>query len=191
MKQILCLSHTSWQAQPTRTQQLMTRLADAQILFIEPAPPRGAPKPEQGRRMRSHITVYTLPTPLPAGPVRSFSQRRNLNKAASFLDEILRKHHFRNPVLWCTAPDQMGLVSRTPCRGVVYDCHQEWEEKYLDLESELTSRADVVFAASPGLPRPSPTITVPASPATPCLNPTWARWSPSPTSWTPSAASSR
>ena len=151
MKQILCLSHTSWQAQPNRIQQLMTRLADAQVLFIEPAPARGEPKPEQGRRMRSHITVYTLPTPLPAGPARTFSQRRNLNKAAAFLDEITRQHHFRNPVLWCTAPDQMGLVSRISCRGVVYDCHKEWDEKYLDLESELTGRADVVFAASPGL----------------------------------------
>ena len=151
MKQILCLSHTSWQAQPTRTQQLMTRLADAQILFIEPAPSRGDPKPEQGRRMRSHIPVYTLPAPLPAGPVRTFSQRRSLNKNVAFLEEILRKNHFRNPVLWCTAPDQMALVGRIPCRGVVYDCDQEWPEKYLDLESELTDRADVVFAVSPGL----------------------------------------
>ncbi len=151
MKQILCLSHTSWQAQPNRTQQLMTRLADAQVIFIEPAAPRGAPKTEQGRRMRSHITVYTLPTVLPAGPARTFTQRRSLSKAAAFVQDVLAKHHFRNPVLWCTAPDQMGLVGRIPCRGVVYDCHKEWDEKYLDLESELTGRADVVFAASPGL----------------------------------------
>ncbi len=151
MKQILCLSHTGWQAQPNRIQQLMTRRADAQIIFVEPAPPRGTPKEEQGRRMRSHITVYTLPVDLPAGPVRTFGQRRNLNKAVSFLEEIMRKHHFRNPVLWCSCPDQMSLVSRLSCRGVVYDCHQEWDEKFLDLESELTGRADVVFAASPGL----------------------------------------
>lgn len=151
MKQILCLSHTSWQAQPNRIQQLLTRLSDVQILFFEPPAPRGTPKPEQGRRMRSHITVYTLPAPLPAGPVRTFSQRRPLNKNASFIQRVMTDHRFRNPVLWCTAPDQTGLVSLLPCRGVVYDCHKEWEEKYLDLESELTSRADVVFAASPGL----------------------------------------
>lgn len=151
MKQILCLSHTGWQAQPNRTQQLMTRLSDVQILFFEPAPPRGTPKPEQGRRMRSHITVYTLPSPLPAGPARTLPQRHSLSRSAAFLQEVMDRHHFRHPVLWCTAPDQMGLVSRIPCRGVVYDCHREWAEPYLDLESELTSRADVVFAASPGL----------------------------------------
>ena len=151
MKQIICLSHTPWQARPNRIQQLLTRLSDVQVLFFEPPAPRGAPKPEQGRRMRSHITVYTLPAALPAGPARSFPQRRSLNKNAAFIQRIMDEHRFRNPVLWCTAPDQMGLVGLLPCRGVVYDCHREWEEKYLDLESELTSRADVVFAASPGL----------------------------------------
>lgn len=151
MRQILCLSHTPWQTRPNRTQQLLARMPDVQVLFFEPPMPRGEPKPEQGRRMRAHITVYTLPTALPAGPARNFSQRRGISKAASFILDVMDKHHFRNPVLWCTAPDQMGLVGHISCRGVVYDCHKEWDEEYLDLESDLTSRAEVVFAASPGL----------------------------------------
>lgn len=151
MKQILCLSHTPWQTRPNRTQQLLARLPDVQVLFFEPPTPRGEPKPEQGRRMRSHITVYTLPAPLPIGPARTFMQRRSLHKSTAFIREVMDKHHFRSPVLWCTAPDQMGLVGQFPCRGVVYDCHKEWSEEYLDQESDLTSRADVVFAASPGL----------------------------------------
>lgn len=151
MKQILCLSHTPWQTRPNRTQQLLARLPDVQVLFFEPPVPRGASKPEQGRRMRSHITVYTLPAPLPAGPARNFLQRRTVNKSAAFIRQIMDEHRFRHPVLWCTAPDQMGLVGQLPCRGLVYDCHREWGEEFLDLESELTGRAEVVFAASPGL----------------------------------------
>ena len=151
MKQILCLSYTPWQANPTRTQQLMGRLGDAEILFFEPPAPRGAPKPEQGRRMRSHITVYTLPASLPVGKIRRFSQRRNISKAAAFISEVMRKHRFRNPVLWCTSPEQVSLTGAIPCAGVVYDCHTEWGESYLDQESELASLSEVVFAASPGL----------------------------------------
>ncbi len=151
MKQILCLSHTPWQATPNRTQQLLGRLSDVQILFIEPPASRGTPKQEQGRRMRSHITVYTLPSPLPVGSIRRLSQRRNISKAETFILDVMSKHHFRNPVLWCTSPEQVSLANRISNRGVVYDCHKEWGEEYLDQESELTSRAEVVFAASPGL----------------------------------------
>ena len=151
MKQILCLSHTPWQATPNRTQQILSRMPDVQILFFEPPAPRGTPKPEQGRRMRSHITVYTLPASFPVGTVRRFSQRRSLSKIASFIQESMNKHRFRAPVLWCTAPEQVELLGRIPSGGVIYDCHEEWGEEYLDQESDLTSRADVVFAASPGL----------------------------------------
>lgn len=150
MKQILCLSHTPWQASPNRTQQLLSRMPDVQVLFFEPAP-RGTARPEQGRRMRSHITVYTLPAALPADAPRRLAHRRSINKSAAFIRGMMDKHHFRNPVLWCTAPDQAALLGVIPCRGVVYDCHKEWPETYLDQESDLTSRADVVFAASPGL----------------------------------------
>ncbi len=153
MKQILCLSHAPWQPRPNRTQQLLARMPDVQVVFIEPPPPRGVPKPEQGRRMRSHITVYTLPCPFPSEPSRSIIQRRNLNRAAAFIRSVMDKHHFRHPVLWCTSPDQAALPPLIPCQGVVYDCHKEWDDRYLDQESELTGRAEVVFAASPGLVR--------------------------------------
>ena len=74
MKQILCLSYAPWRARGARAQQLLARMADAQILFFEPAPSKGAPTPKQGRRVRSHITVYTLPAPLP-GPAGRRGER--------------------------------------------------------------------------------------------------------------------
>ena len=151
MKQILCLSYLPWQAQPTRTQQLLARLTDAEVLFFEPPVPRGEPRPEQGRRMRSHLTVYTLPSPILPGLETPLFQRRSLNRAVAFIREIMSEHHFRSPVLWCTSPEHVMYLERFPCRGVVYDCHREWGEEFLDEESDLASRAEVVFAASPGL----------------------------------------
>lgn len=151
MKQILCLAHAPWRARPDRTQQLLARLGDAQILFFEPAPRKGAPMPEQGRRVRAHITVYTLPAALPYPDETSVLQRRRLDKAADFIQQVMEKHHFREPVLWCSSPLHAQFLDKLAYRGVVYDCHYFWNEEFLDWESDLTSHSEVVFAASFGL----------------------------------------
>lgn len=153
LKQIVCLAHAPWRARPDRTQQLLARLGDAQILFFEPAPRKGSPMPEQGRRVRAHITVYTLPAPLPGPQEGSVLQRRRLDKAADFVQQMMDKHHFREPVLWCTSPLQDGFLDRLAYRGLVYDCHRFWSDEFLDWESDLTRHAEVVFAASFGLNR--------------------------------------
>lgn len=153
MKQILCLSHTPWQARPTRIQQLFARMSDVHILFIEPAPARGEPLPEQGRRVRAHITVYTLPPSSAAVGGPELRRRRALGRAAAFLRDVAARHGFRAPVLWCTAPEQVFLAERIPHQGLVYDCASEWPEAALEAEGELAGQADVVFAASQGLVR--------------------------------------
>ena len=150
MKQILCLSHTPWQARPNRTQQLLARMNDIQILFFEPPVPRGMPAPKQGRKMRPHITVYTLPAPMFARWNHPSMQRRDQQRWASFMEKVLIHHHFREPVLWCTSPEQTLHLDQLAYSGLVYDCYREWDERYLDQESDLTCHADVVFAASPG-----------------------------------------
>lgn len=139
MKQIICLSNTPWMATPNRTQQLLTRINDARILFIEPPPARGESFPQQGRRMREHIFVYTLPV----------SSRIPLlaNRNLTFIKKVMEKHHFRSPVLWCTAPNQVGLAKGIACRGTIYDCTQEWDNK--NQEKELAQRCEVVFTLSP------------------------------------------
>lgn len=151
MKQIVCLAHAPWRARPDRTQQLLARLGAAQILFFEPAPRKGAPMPEQGRRVRAHITVYTLPAALPYPDETSVLQRHRLDKAADFVQQVMEKHHFREPVLWCSSPLQAQFLDKLAYRGVVYDCHRFWSEEFLDWESDLTSHSEVVFAASFGL----------------------------------------
>ena len=151
MKQILCLSYAPWRSRANRTQQLLARLSDSKILFFEPAPPKGVPVPQQGRRVRSHITVYTLPAPLPGPREQSLFDRRRLDKVSDFIQQIMHKHHFREPVLWCTAPVHAYFLDRLASRGSVYDCHRFWDDAFLELESDLTRHAEVVFAASTGL----------------------------------------
>ncbi len=153
MKQILCLSYAPWRARANRTQQLLARMGDTQILFIEPAPPKDVPRPEQGRRVREHITAYTLPVPLPGPQEQSLFARRRLDRAADFLQKTMAKHRFQEPVLWCTAPVHAQFLDRLAYRGAVYDCHRYWDESFLELESDLTRHAEVVFAASFGLIR--------------------------------------
>lgn len=89
MKQLLCLSYAPWRARANRTQQLLARLGDARVLFIEPPPPKGVPRPEQGRRVREHITAYTLPVPLPGPREQSLFARRRLDRAADFLQKTM------------------------------------------------------------------------------------------------------
>lgn len=153
MKQLLCLAHAPWRARPDRTQQLLARLTDAQILFFEPAPRRGEPTPEQGRRVRAHITVYTLPAPLPYPQDASVLQRRRLDRAVGFIQQVMGRHRFREPVLWCSSPLHAQFLDELAYRGVVYDCQRFWSDGFLDWESDLTRHAEVVFAASFGLIR--------------------------------------
>lgn len=153
MKQILCLSYSPWQARANRTQQLLARLTDAQILFFEPAPPKGAPAPEQGRRVRAHITVYTLPGPLPEPKDHPLLQRRRLDRAANFVQQIMNRHHFQEPVLWCTSPVHAWFLDKLAYRGAVYDCHRFWGDDFSELERDLSSHTEIIFAASPGLIR--------------------------------------
>ncbi len=151
MKQLLCLSYTPWQARPDRTQQLLTRFAGVDILLFEPAPRRGRPKPEQGRRVRPNITVYTLPAALPAADDRSVLARRRLEKCSLFIQEVMARRRFREPVLWCNHPAHSFFLDELAYRGLVYDCHRLWGDRWLDRESDLSAHAEVIFAASPAL----------------------------------------
>ena len=63
MRQILCLSADLWRTVPTRTQQLMTRMRDAQVLLFEPP---GKYSRQPGRRVRPGLTVCALPPVLEA-----------------------------------------------------------------------------------------------------------------------------
>ena len=63
MKQILCLSSESWSNKlPGRTQQLVSRLRDARILYFSPAKNwRDVSFRRKGQKVRPNVTAYTMP----------------------------------------------------------------------------------------------------------------------------------
>lgn len=151
MKRLVCLSDVPWRAAPSRTQQLLTRLRGVDILFFEPPAP-GAGRPGQrGRRVRANVIVYGRPALPPERGGMPILRRRGQAKQAAFLLGVMEQHRFREPLLWTTTPEDLFLVDALPHRGLIYDCSREWDALPLEWESELAARADVCFAASPGL----------------------------------------
>ena len=148
MRQILCLSADPWRTIPTRTQQLMTRMRDAQVLLFEPP---GKYSRQPGRRVRPGLTVCALPPVLEAEERHRLLFRLHYRKLGKFIRRQMEHHRFKEPLLWCTAPEHIHLLDEVPHRGVVYDCDRDWPDQSPRWESDLALAADVVFAASQGL----------------------------------------
>ena len=153
MKQIVCLSNEPWSPSPGRTQQLVARLKEAQVLFFSPAGSwRDQSFRKSGRAVKPNVTTYTLP-PLLLPMDERYGQLFQLGqqRIAHFISAKMNKHRFRAPLLWTTCPEQVHLLDRLDYDGLIYDCDREWDGLPLAWEGTLASTADVVFAASPGL----------------------------------------
>lgn len=126
----------------------MTRLSGAEILFFEPPAPQSDGK---GRKVRPNIMVYQLPTPVSFAaqmrPVRLYNRKM----IAAFIEKAMQRHHFHQPLLWCTTPRDVQLLGRLPHRGLVYDCQRYWSNLPLEWEGSLAAAAEVCFVASEGL----------------------------------------
>ncbi len=151
MKQIICLAHSPWSSlRPDRTQQLLTRIDGADILYFEP-PASGSKTPKEGIQVRPNLTVYPLPPLLFHGADRKWIHRQNQKRFSRTIRNVMAKHRFRSPILWCTTPENALMIEQFPYQHLVYDCHREWDDLPTEMESDLTFAADVVFAASEGL----------------------------------------
>ena len=150
MKQILCLSNEAWSATPGRTQQLVSRLKDTQILFFSPAASRrDLSYREKGRKVRPNVTVYTLPPLLlPVDERYSRLFRGGQRKLGQFIAEKAARHRFRSPLLWVSHPEHVHLLDYLDYHGLVYDCDRDWEDYPPLWEGSLANAADLVFAAS-------------------------------------------
>ena len=106
MKQILCLSNEPWSTSPGRTQQLLSRLRDTQILyFAPPAGRRDRSFRQKGQKVRPNVTVYTLPPTLfPVSEQYSRLFLRNQRKLGRFIADKAARHRFQSPLLWTTSP---------------------------------------------------------------------------------------
>ncbi len=148
MKQIVCLSHTPWSFRPTRTQQLITRLSGTDILFFEPP---GSKPDTKGRKVRPNIMVYQLPKLIDLASNTRVVARHNRHKIAAYIDKVMARHRFREPLLWCPTPENLHQLDYLAYRGLVYDCHRYWSELPVQWEGDLAAAADVCFVASDGL----------------------------------------
>ena len=151
MKQILCLSDQPWSSSPGRTQQLISRLRDTQILYF--CPPSGRTDKswkESGRKVRPNVTVYTLP-PLFFGVGEQLPHlfRAERRRQSAFVREKAARHRFHSPLLWVTAPEHVHMLDDLSYDGLVYDCDREWDDVPPHWEGSLAHAADIVFTASP------------------------------------------
>ena len=171
MKKIVCLATSPWYPIPTRKQQVMRRIPDAEILYFDPsvsllAPLRDkAAKPsltaykKPGERVKDNITVYRLPPVLPFFNKFRFINRLNQKRMARFVRRKMRENGFENPILWVYSPVTADLVDQVPHSALVYDCvdrHSAYGG-FMDpqlvgaMELELAGKADAVFATADSL----------------------------------------
>lgn len=152
MKQILCFANEPWSNRlPGRTQQIVSRLRDCQVLYFSPAQTPGDKSYlKHGRQVRPNVTACTLP------PIRfPISERsRRLfqmawNKITRSIQEEAARKRFTEPLLWTTHPRHVHLVDRLEYSALVYDCDRVWDGPPVHWEGSLAQAADVVFAASP------------------------------------------
>lgn len=148
MKQIVCLSYTPWSSTPNRTQQLMSHLSGFDILFFEPAGPKAS---ERGRKVRPNVVVYQLPRMIPVASRSAPVARLNRRRIASCIERAMTRHRFREPLLWCTTPENIHQVDYLAYHGLVYDCHRYWSDLPVEWEGDLAAAAEVCFVASEGL----------------------------------------
>jgi glycosyltransferase involved in cell wall biosynthesis len=168
MNKIICLSTSPWYPIPTRKQQVMSRLPDAEILYFDPPITYLAPLKDKSARAQlrayrrapqqvgDHITVYSLPPVLPFFNKFRWVNRLNQRRIARFVNKKAAEHGFNQPVLWCYSPTACDSAPRIAHRALVYDCvdlHSAYgglmNPAVVDrMEFDLAAQADQVFATA-------------------------------------------
>ena len=171
MKQIVCLATSPWYPIPTRKQQVMSRIPDAEILYFDPSITYIAPlkdkaaKPgligyqKPGVHPQANITVYSLPPVLPFFYKFRWINKLNQRRMARFVRKKMQEHGFTDAVLWVYSPVTVDLVDYVPHKGLVYDCvdrHSAYgglmDPALVDaMELELAKKTDMAFATADAL----------------------------------------
>ncbi len=171
MKQIVCISTSNYHPFPTRKQNIMNRLSDAEILYIDPpvsfiaplkdksAKPRLSAYKAPGEKVKENITVFAAPPVIPFFNKHRFINKINQARLARYVKGRMKEHGFTKPYLWCYSPTSCDLVDKIPNAGVIYDCvdrHSAYkgmiDPAVVDrMEKDLAERADQVFCTAQGL----------------------------------------
>ncbi|MEE0364069.1 MAG: glycosyltransferase family 1 protein, partial [Oscillospiraceae bacterium] len=133
MRKIVCLATSPWYPIPTRKQQVMSRIPDAEILYFDPSITYIAPMKDKaaqpgltnykkaGVHPQENITVYALPPVLPFFYKFRWINKLNQQKIARFVRKKMREHGFEDAVLWVYSPVTADLVDLVPHKALVYD----------------------------------------------------------------------
>lgn len=169
---IVCLSTTNYHPLPTRKQNVMNRLQNAEILYFDPPVSIIAPLKdkkckerihkykEAGEKPQDNITVYALPPVLPFFNKYRFINRLNQKRQANFVRQKMREHGFGDEtILWCYSPSSADIIPHVPHQKLVYDCvdrHSAYKGHIVPavvdgMERDLATRADMVFSTAVGL----------------------------------------
>ncbi len=169
---IVCLSTTNYHPLPTRKQNVMSRLRNAEILYFDPPVSLIAPLKDEkcrerlsmykcaGEKPQDNITVYALPPVLPFFNKFRWINRLNQKRQARFVREKMQAHGFgKETVLWCYSPSSADIVPHVPHAKLVYDCvdrHSAYQGHITPavvdgMERDLATGADQVFSTAVGL----------------------------------------
>jgi len=171
MKQIVCVSTSNYHPFPTRKQNIMNRLKDAEILYIDPPVSFLAPLKDKtakarlkayrkpGEKVKENITVFAAPPVIPFFNKFRFINRMNQARLARYIKKRMKEHGFHNPYLWCYSPTSCDLADHIPHKGLIYDCvdrHSAYkgmiDPAVVDsMEKDLAQKADQVFCTAEGL----------------------------------------
>ncbi|NLP31080.1 MAG: glycosyltransferase family 1 protein [Clostridiales bacterium] len=171
MRQIVCISTSNYFPVPTRKQNVMNRLKDAEIIYIDPPVSLLAPLKDRsalerltayrrpGQKVRENITVYPPPPSFPFFNKYRWINRINQKRLSRYIKKLIRRHGFDKPYLWCYSPTSCDLIKHIPNRGVIYDCvdrHSAYKgminPPVVDkMEEDLAKKANFVFCTAQGL----------------------------------------
>lgn len=145
MRNILCLSTSNYDPIPTRKQNVMNRMTDAKVVYVDPPVTWIAPFRDRSARMRlsafraggvqrlPHVRVYPSPPVLPFfNKVRAIN-RCNQRRMAQYLASIVHENGFGTDFyLWCYSPVSadvveplayaLGMEPEVLWSRTIYDC---------------------------------------------------------------------
>ncbi|HVF66993.1 MAG TPA: glycosyltransferase family 1 protein [Pyrinomonadaceae bacterium] len=149
---LVCLSHLRWDFVYQRPQHLLTRCAEGRRVFFfeEPVYDGGPLRLEVKERGRVRVVVPHLPEGLTSDVAREASMR-------TAVERMFADFGVSDYVLWYYTPMALQFTRHLRPRAVVYDCMDELSAfkgaspLLRGLESELMSRADLVFTGGQSL----------------------------------------
>ena len=180
MRKVLCLSTSNYYPFPTRKQNIMNRLSDCEIIYINPAVTYIAPLKDKSVNVKAykeapvqakeHLWVYNQPPVLPFYNKKRAVNEINQKKLAKYLASILNHHGFGTDFwIWCYSPTvcdfiaplakELKMDSSALWKRTIYDCvdrHSAYpgmiDPAVVDaMEEDLARSVGTVFSTAQGL----------------------------------------